>query len=146
MNIFHQAFGASTPADRLILTFVSILLFAVSWQTVAHIMHKLSVAKRKRDLFYAMAEGVELKVTAHPTVGEEFGNTGRWCRDVQQWVHHTGTMLGKYSAQAAISFRYSPDPVETSPSGGAETCAHYETLVLRLNSLRSIIEHPDVYM
>jgi hypothetical protein len=102
MNIFHQAFGASTPADRLILTFVSILLFAVSWQTVAHIMHKLSVAKRKRDLFYAMAEGVELKVTAHPTVGEEFGNTGRWCRDVQQWVHHTGTMLGKYSAQAGF--------------------------------------------
>src|ERR1043166_2652338 len=144
MNIFQQGFSGSTPADRLILSFVSILLLAIVWQIIAHIVHKRGVSKRKRDLFYAMAEGVELKVTAHPTIHEEPGNTGKWCRDVQQWVHHTGTMLGQYSAQASISFRYGADPVDSPRTGTPGPCAHYETLVLRLNSLRNIIEHTDV--
>lgn len=146
MNIFQHGFAGSTPVDRLILAFVSILLLAIVWQIIARIMHRRAVSKRKRDLFYAMAEGVELKVTAQPTIDEESGNTGKWCRDVQQWVHHTGTMLGQYSAQAAISFRYSPDPVGTPRNDTPRACTHYETLVLRLNSLRNIIEHPDVYL
>jgi hypothetical protein len=146
MNIFQRGLAQSAPADMLILAGVSILLLAIIWQVGARLVRKRSIAKRQRNLFYAMAEGVELKVTALRTTGEECCNSGKWCRDVQQWINHTGTMLGQYSAQAAISFRYSPDSAGTHPNRSSGSSDEYETLLLRLNSLRSIIEHPEAYL
>jgi hypothetical protein len=146
MSIFQQVFAGWAPASHLVIAVISLVLLAMSWRLVARVRQKRALAKRRRNLFYAMAEGVELKVTARPTADEEPGNPGRWCHDVQQWINHTGNMLGQYSAQAAISFRYSPDLPEAHPGVIPGSCVHYESLVLRLNSLRNIIEHPEVYL
>jgi hypothetical protein len=94
MTIFQRVFFESASADRLGIAVVLILLLAIFWGVIARVRRKRAVAKRRRNLFYAMAEGVQLKVTAQPTVDEKPGNSGRWCHDVQQWINHTGTMLG----------------------------------------------------
>jgi hypothetical protein len=107
-------------------------------------MHKRAVAKRLMELFYAMAEGQELQAIAPHRTDERSASSGKWRQSVQQWITQTSKMLERCSAQAAISFIHNPDLTLTHPNGIAAP-SEYESLVVRLNNLRGIIEHPDAY-
>ena len=145
MNQMQSLFTRSGSADIVILVIVSVLLLTIIWQAVARIADKRALANWQKDLFYAMAEGLELEVTAGPKLSESSGFSGKWRRDVQAWITQTGTMLERHSAQAGISFRYAPRILRRRSSEVAGP-SEYKMLLLRLKNLRNIIEHPDAYL
>ena len=145
MSFIHSFLAGSGRADNLILVVVSAMLLTIVWQAIGRLEHRRALSKWQRDLFYAMAEGLELEVTARPKITDAVALSVKWKRDVQLWIVQTGTMLERHSAQAGISFRYANDPAPVlvnGPPGPAE----YKTLVVRLRNLREIIEHPDAYL
>lgn len=145
MNSIRDVLVHFSPADTAILFVVSLMLLTIFWQAVMRFAHQRALANWQRDLFYAMAEGLELEVTARPQVRESSSLPLNWTRDVQLWITQTGSMLERYSAQAGISFRYSPDPGRMYMryvNGPSE----YKVLLVRLKNLHGIIEHPEAYL
>jgi hypothetical protein len=145
MIFIRDSLAEFSPADTAILVVVSLLLLAIFWQAIVCLAHRRALAKWQRDLFYAMAEGLELEVTARPQIRESSTLPLHWKRDMQLWVTQTGSMLERYSAQAGISFRYSPDPGRIYMryvNGPSE----YKVLLVRLKNLHGIIEHPEAYL
>jgi len=102
------------------------------------------VAKRLNELFYAIAEGQELQATARQITDERSPDSGEWSRAVQEWIKVTRKTLEHCSAQAVISFMHDPDLTLTH-LGSIAAPSEYESLVLRLNNLRCIMEHPEAY-
>jgi hypothetical protein len=145
MSSIQHAFAAFGPGDTAILLLVSLLLLAIAWQLIVRFAHQRALAKWQRDLFYAMAEGLELEVTARPQIQESCTLPPQWKWDVQLWTTQTGIMLERYSAQAGISFRYFPEPggFRAREVGGP---SEYKALLVRLKNLHGIIEHPDAYL
>ena len=144
MNTLPHAFTEYRPVDMVILLVEFLVLLVIVCQLVARTMHKRAVAKRLMELFYAMAEGQELQAIAPHRTDERSASSGKWRQSVQQWITQTSKMLERCSAQAAISFIHNPDLTLTHPNGIAAP-SEYESLVVRLNNLRGIIEHPDAY-
>ena len=133
------------PADMTILIVVSVLLLGIVWQIVTRVLHKRALAKWQRDLFYAMARGLELELTARPHIHECSTAALKWKVDAKIWITQTGTMLQRYSAQAGISFRCSPEPGRLRIRGIGEP-PEYKALLARLRNLRRIIEHGNAYL
>jgi hypothetical protein len=144
MNTLPHLFAEYRPVDMVILLVEFLVLLMIVWQMGARTLHKRTVAKRLMELFYAMAEGQELQAIAPHRTDERSASSGKWRQSVQEWITQTGKVLERCSAQAAISFIHNPDLTLTHPNGIAAP-SEYESLVVRLNNLRGIIEHPDAY-
>jgi hypothetical protein len=144
MNTFPHVFPEYRPVDMVILLVEFLVLLMIVCQLVTRTMHKRTVARRLMELFYAMAEGQELQAIAPHRTDERSATSGKWRQSVQEWITQTSKMLERCSAQAAISFIHNPDLTLTHPNGIAAP-SEYESLVVRLNNLRGIIEHPDAY-
>jgi hypothetical protein len=144
MNTFPHVFTEYRPVDMVILLLEFLVLLMIVCQLVARTMHKRAIANRLMELFYAMAEGQELQAIAPHRTDERSAGSGKWRQSVQEWITQTSKMLERCSAQAAISFIHNPDLTLTHPNGIAAP-SEYDSLVVRLNNLRGIIEHPDAY-
>ena len=144
MNTLPHLFAEYRPVDMMILLLEILVLLMIAGQVGARTLHKRTVNKRLMDLFYAMAEGQELQAIAPHRTDERSASSGKWRQSVQEWITQTSKMLERCSAQAAISFIHNPDLTLTHPNGIAAP-SEYESLVVRLNNLRGIIEHPDAY-
>ena len=144
MNTLPHLFAEYRPVDMMILLLEILVLLMIVGQVGARTLHKRTVNKRLMDLFYAMAEGQELQAIAPHRTDERSASSGKWRQSVQEWITQTGKMLERSSAQAAISFIHNPDLTLTHPNGIAAP-SEYESLVVRLNNLRGIIEHTDAY-
>ena len=144
MNTFLHVFTESRPVDVMIAVGELLVLLMIAYELFARTMHKRSVARRLNDLFYAIAEGQELQATARQLRDERSSGAGEWSDAVQEWVKVTRKTLERCSAQAVISFMHDPDLTLTHV-GSLAPLSEYESLVLRLNNLRSIMEHPEAY-
>jgi hypothetical protein len=139
MYIIQHVLSKFGPADGTILILVSALLLAVVWQIITRVLHKRTLSRWQRELFYAIADGAELEMIARVQMRNNSTVSPEWKRGVQLWIMVTKTTLEKYSAQAGISFRYSPGP-------GLLPRSEYKALLVRLRSLREIAGHPDAYL
>lgn len=144
MSTFLHVFGESRPVDVVIVLGELLVMFMIAYELVGRAMHKRSVAKRLNELFYAIAEGQELQAVARQITDEPSPRAGEWSHAVQEWIKVTRKTLERCSAQAVISFMHDPD-LTLSHLGSIAAASEYEALVLRLNNLRCIMEHPEAY-
>lgn len=144
MSALLHVFTESRPVDLVIVIGELLVLLLIAYELVARAIHKRSVAKRLNELFYAIAEGQELQATARQIAGERSPGAGEWSHAVQEWIKVTRKTLEHCSAQAVISFMHDPDLTLTH-LGSIAALSEYESLVLRLNNLRCIMEHPEAY-
>ena len=144
MSAFIHVFTNSRPVDLLIVAGEILVLLLIAYELASRTLYKRSLSKRLNELFYAIAEGQELQATARQIRDEHSLYAEEWSEEVKEWIKVTRKTLERCSAQAVISFMHDPDLTLTHP-GSIVPVSEYQSLVLRLNNLRSIMEHPEAY-
>jgi hypothetical protein len=144
MSALFRVLASSQPIDVAILGVECLLLFVLAYQQFIRIRHKRNLATQLSKLFYALAEGQELQAIAPDTTEEDSAGVGKWRHAVRDWVDVTRTTLEGCSGNAVISFMHNSG-LKLTHSGRINARSEYESLVARLNNLRSIMEHMDAY-
>jgi hypothetical protein len=135
------------PFDWLMLL-IEVLVLAV----IAHeaVYRPWKIRRWLRTVFQCFLKGQALENSA-PATGSAVADEDTiktWKNAVQDWVNQTWRVLNGYSPQAAAAFlhgRVEPG-LSFSHVPHAHDCHNYYlALLARMESLRSIMEKPDVY-
>ncbi len=143
MSTFLHVFTNSRPVDLMIVVGELLVLAIIAYELISRTIYRRSLARRLNELFYAIADGQELQAEARVTADESSFDPEEWSHKVSEWIKVTRKTLERCSAQAVISFMHDPDL--TLKQGSIAPRSEYQSLVLRLNNLRSIMEHPEAY-
>jgi hypothetical protein len=133
------------PIDKTTLVVELLVLALIAGEIGYKILRYFKVEHRIKRLRKKLAEGQQLQIeaTSSRNPSEE------WATRVNGWIASTQKQLGRYSAQASLSFQHDPGAmfnpfVADAFEAGAKTT--YLRLQHCLNNLRNIIETPDVYL
>jgi len=144
MSPLFRVLTYSQPIDVAILGVQVLVLLMLAYQQFSRIIHKRRLDKKLSNLFYALAEGQELKTIAPQMLEGDPASAGKWKRAVHDWVDATRKMLEGCSGNAVISFMQNPD-LRVTDSDRTNALTDYNSLTTRMNNLRSIMEHIDSY-
>jgi predicted signal transduction protein with EAL and GGDEF domain len=144
MSVLFRGLAYSQPIDIAILGVQVLVLLMLAYQQFSRLNHKRRLDKKLSTLFYALAEGQELKVIAPDMLEGDPASVGKWKRAVHDWVDVTRKALEGCSGNAVISFMQNPER-RLSDSEGINALTDYDSLTARVNNLRGIMEHIDAY-
>ncbi len=104
--------------------------------------------KRKRNrrlasLYALMSKGQDLERTAPGVRANE--QITAWHDSVKQWAKDTSEALAAYSPQAAAAFNQYSGAPENYRHVHSSIVTTYDALLRRLDSLKEVMENPDVY-
>jgi hypothetical protein len=146
MNAFVHILNDARPIDIAILAIGFLILLLLIGEQISRISHRRNVNKYAAKIFYALAEGQALRAVAPNLRDEEDPDTfSKWRRAVQLWTDVTRKTLEACSANAVISFMHNSE-LALPGSNNKERRPEYESLIVRLNNLRCIMEHVDAYV
>jgi hypothetical protein len=144
MSALFRVLAHSQTIDLAILGVQVLVLLMLAYQQFSRISHKRKLDKKLSILFYALADGQELKALAPDLLDGDAASIGKWKRAVHDWVDATRKMLEGCSGNAVISFMQNPD-LRVTDSDRTNALTDYNSLTTRMNNLRSIMEHIDSY-
>ncbi|MGB6802471.1 MAG: hypothetical protein WA899_02265 [Candidatus Sulfotelmatobacter sp.] len=158
----RRMFEGVKPFDWLMLGIETAVLLLILYEVVVGIVRHCGARRRQKELSRIitslsqfMDEGLELQKSVPDTATEQTGVLRSWITNTKAWGDKINTFLVARSRQASAAFLLvhdlsSSDSVVFAPSGEVFYLAsplreHYQRLLTQLNSLRQIIEKPEVY-
>jgi hypothetical protein len=157
-----RMFEGVKPFDWLMLGIETAVLLLILYEVVVGIVrHRGAISRRKElqqvvtSLSQFMDEGMRLQRSVPDTAKDESRVLQSWMVDTKAWGGKVGEFLAARSQHASAAFLLvhdlsSSDSVVFASSGEVFYLAsplreHYQRLLTQLNSLRQIIEKPEVY-
>jgi len=149
-RIGQMLFGGARPIDRtvLIVDVLVLLVIVIEYKRTvrrerADNKRKAVVAVRINSVREMLSEGQKIQNSAVPSGHTD---TDRWFQRLQRWTDSTSAALELYSAPACAAFL---DVSEAPPMSIYQTIASpqdFVHLLARLQNLRRIMEHPEIYL
>jgi hypothetical protein len=162
-NTIKRMFEGVKPFDWLMLVIETAVLLLILYEVIIGIARHSSAKRRQgalkqivASLSQLMDEGLTLQRGVPDTAKEESRVLQSWMTDTNVWADKTSKFIASHSRQAAAAFLLvhdssSADTVVFTPSGdgffylASPVREHYQRLLTQLNSMRQIIEKPEVY-
>jgi hypothetical protein len=144
-TMVSKMFDGVKPFDWLMLVVEILVLLLIAYEVGTTVLHRLQTKRRLASLFALMHRGQELQTTV-PGSGTTDDQAVAWKSSVEAWANDTHKILATYSPQASARFLHNPVVSRGIYRGIAQNAqGYYESLMMRLENLRAIMEKPEVY-
>lgn len=146
LDTFRRILYGARPIDSTMLVVEILVLVLIAWEFVGGRFHRWKLQRRINRLFPCFTQGQQLYQNV-PAVAADLAASTAWVEQVEDWTQRTSKLLASYSSKASVSFLHESGGLVNRDFHRIHTTAYapYVQLLERLNSLRAILEKPDIY-
>jgi hypothetical protein len=155
VDAIYRLFEGSRPIDWLILGVDGLVLFVIVLFEAPEWWHKRSVAKKTKSLIPLLEAGRHLQFSIPYQHQEISPELSEWADTAKSWWEDAESVLANMSPKAAVAFshiNFAPaDRTAMDRSGRPYHVSGYigdiyQTLQMKLNNLKNVIENPETYL